>query len=76
MSAWLIVIGASSSPSCSNGSRSWSVPPGQPIHTPWLARITGSMAVTRPPGEVRQPLDPSGSTTLSTGSRLATITRS
>ena len=27
------------------------MPPGQPIQTPSLARITGSIAVTRPPGE-------------------------
>ena len=31
-------------PSSSNGSRPVSVPPGQPIQTPSLARITGSIA--------------------------------
>ena len=38
------------------------------------ARITGSRAVTKPPGERRQPRLPSGSSTRSTGSRLATMT--
>src|SRR5690606_38203641 len=33
-------------------------------------------AVTRPPGDRRQPLVPSSSSTRSTGNRLATITRS
>ena len=51
-------------------------PPGQPIQAPSLARITGSRAVTRPPGERRQPALPSGLVTRSTGSLLATITRS
>ena len=53
-----------------------SLPPDQPIQAPSLARITGSSAVTRPPGERRQDVEPSSSTTLSTGSRLATMTRS
>ncbi len=52
------------------------MPPGQPIQTPSLARITGSIAVTSPPGEGRQVDDPSGCSTRSTGSRFATITRS
>ena len=30
------------------------MPPGQPIQAPSLARMTGSSAVTRPPGEPRQ----------------------
>ena len=63
-------------PSYSNGSRPVSVPPGQPIQTPSLARITGSIAVTRPPGDARHSGSPSARVTRSTGSRLATITRS
>src|SRR5580658_4889151 len=38
--------------------------------------MTGSSAVTRPPGLVRQLTAPSGSSTRSTGSRLATTTKS
>ena len=53
-----------------------SADPGQPIHAPSLARITGSSAVTSPPGERRHDAEPSGRITRSTGSRLATITRS
>ena len=52
------------------------MPPGQPIQTPSLARITGSMAVTSPPGDARHSGSPSAPVTRSTGSRLATITRS
>ncbi len=63
-------------PSSSKGSRSWSVPPGQPIQVPSLARITGSMAVTSPPGDLRQVVLPSSFFTRSTGRRLATISRS
>ena len=52
------------------------VSPGQPIQAPWFARMTGSSAETRPPGERRHVVVPSASTTRSTGSRLATTTRS
>ena len=52
------------------------MPPDQPIQAPSLARITGSIAVTSPPGERRQSTEPSSLTTRSTGSRLATMTRS
>ena len=50
--------------------------PGQPIQAPLFARMTGSSAETSPPGERRQVASPSSSTTRSTGSRLATTTRS
>ena len=63
-------------PSYSNGSSPLSVPPGQPIQTPLLDRITGSIAVTRPPGDALHSGSPSAPVTRSTGSRLATITRS
>ena len=68
--------GTSDRPSSTNGSRSLSLLPDQPIQAPSFSRITGSMAVTRPPGERRQSTDPSGLTTRSTGSRFATMTRS
>ena len=46
--------GTAESPSSTNGSNSSSsAEPGQPIQAPSLARITGSRAVTRPPGERR-----------------------
>src|SRR6187200_2641311 len=63
-------------PPSSKGSRSSSVPPGQPSQAPWLAFITGISAETRPPGERRHEALPCSSTTRSTGSRLATTTRS
>src|SRR5690606_23104571 len=46
-----------------------------PTHAPPRPFITESIAVTRPPGLVRQVLTPS-SVTRSTGSRLATTTKS
>ena len=52
------------------------MPPSQPIQAPSLARITGSSAVTSPPGERRQLVRcRRRATTRSTGSRLATMTR-
>src|SRR5213592_4749456 len=71
-----MVTGTRVRPSSSNGSTSEPVSPGQPIQAPLLARITGSSAETSPPGERRQLTSPSSSTTRSTGSRLATTTRS
>jgi hypothetical protein len=50
--------------------------PDQPTHTPSALRKTGSSAVTSPPGLGRQPASPSGPSTRSTGSRLATTTNS
>src|SRR3954447_8154303 len=63
-------------PSWSKGSRPVSVQPAQLIQVPSLALITGSMAVTIPPGELRHSGLPSAPVTRSTGSRLATMTRS
>ncbi len=63
-------------PSSTNGSIASSVEPDQPIQAPSLSRITGSRAVTRPPGEVLHDTEPSSETTRSTGRRLATITSS
>jgi hypothetical protein len=58
-----------------NGSMSSSGEPGQPTQAPRWVRITGSKAVTSPPGEVRHSTEPSGFSTRSTGSRLATTTK-
>src|SRR5688572_13387121 len=66
--------GTSQVPSSSNGWGSSSAAPAQPIHAPWLFRITGSSAVTSPPGLRRQVTVPSLASTRSTGSRLATTT--
>ena len=64
--------------SASNGSGA--VPPGspvQPTQAPSRPFMTGSIAVTRPPGLGRHSTCPSGGpVTLSTGRRLATTTRS
>ena len=49
--------------------------PDQPIHAPPASRITGSSAVTRPPGLRCHSVRPSGPSTRSTGSRLATTTK-
>ena len=49
--------------------------PGQPTQAPRCVRITGSKAVTSPPGEVRHSTDPSGFSNRSTGNRLATTTK-
>ena len=59
---------ASKGPSFSSGA------PGQPTQVPWLRCMTGSSAVTSPPGLARQCSEPSGSVTRSRGSRLATTT--
>src|ERR1051325_9090418 len=56
------------------GNSSWSVPPDQPTQVPWRSCRTGSRAVTRPPGLLRQETSPSALTTRSTGRRLATTT--
>src|SRR5690606_36701696 len=69
-------MGCSDMPSSSNGSSSSSGAPAQPIQVPFLLRITGAMALTRPPGLRRQCGVPSAPTVLSTGSRLATTTNS
>ena len=61
-------------PSASNGPSAGPAEPGHPIHTPFAARMTGSSAVTSPPGLRRHSLVPSGSSTRSTGSRLAATT--
>jgi len=50
------------------------VSPDQPIHTPPASRMTGSSALTRPPGLGRQSASPSGPSVRSTGNRLATTT--
>src|SRR5579872_4361056 len=48
--------------------------PDQPIHTPRASRMTGSSALTSPPGLGCQSVSPSGPSVRSTGSRLATTT--
>src|SRR5580704_4979549 len=48
--------------------------PDQPIHTPPDSRMTGSSALTSPPGLGRHSASPSGPSVRSTGSRLATTT--
>src|SRR5260370_1945200 len=48
--------------------------PDQPIHTPPDSRMTGSSALTSPPGLGRSSASPSGPSVRSTGSRLATTT--
>src|SRR5580704_16836330 len=48
--------------------------PDQPIHTPPDSRMTGSSALTSPPGLGRHSVSPSGLSVRSTGSRLATTT--
>ncbi len=50
--------------------------PGQPIHAPRRLRSSGSSAVTRPPGLRFHSVVPSGSRSMSIGSRLATTTKS
>ena len=50
--------------------------PDQPTHTPPASRMTGSSAVTSPPGLGRQLAPPSGPSDRSTGSLLATTTKS
>src|SRR5579863_6432205 len=48
--------------------------PVQPIHTPPDSRMTGSRALTSPPGLGRHSAAPSGPSVRSTGSRLDTTT--
>src|SRR5450756_58713 len=50
--------------------------PAHPTHAASRPAMTGSMAVTSPPGLRCQPLTPSASTTRSTGRRFAAPTRS
>ncbi len=52
--------------------------PGQPTQAPSVFSMTGASAVTRPPGERRQPSSPSASASgaRSTGSRLETTMKS
>src|SRR5699024_3926546 len=63
-------------PSSSNGSGEASGTPGQPTQAPWWALRIDSSAVTRPPGLAFQCSVPSASRTRSTGSLLATTTKS
>ncbi len=63
-------------PLCTKGSGASPDSPAQPTQAPSRLRMTDSMAVTRPPGLVRQETSPSGPTTRSTGRRLAAMTRS
>ena len=63
-------------PSVSNGSTSSSAVPDQPIQAPSFDRMTGSSAVTRPPGEGFQRAVPSCPISRSTGSRFETTTKS
>ena len=52
------------------------MPPGQPIQAPSLARITGSMRGDQAAGGAAATRRAVGLLTRSTGSRLATMTRS
>jgi hypothetical protein len=61
-------------PSSMKGSNSRSACPAQPIHAPSFAFITGSRAVTSPPGECCHEAEPSSAMTRSTGRRLETTT--
>src|SRR5665648_922976 len=63
-------------PSASNGSLLDSGEPDQPIQAPCVVCMTGSSALTRPPGERCQMVWPSAVTVRSTGRRLATTTNS
>ena len=64
-------------PSCSKTSSGPSGPPSHPTHAPPWRCITGSIAVTRPPGEWRRECSrlSAGDPTRSTGRRLATTVR-
>ncbi len=62
-------------PLVSNGSGASPGAPGQPIQAPPAALITGSSAVTRPPGLARHSGVRSGPSVRSTGSRLAATTK-
>src|SRR6202035_2698678 len=57
-----------------NGPGAGPASPDQPIHTPPDSRITGSSALTSPPGLGFHSASPSGPSVRSTGSRLATTT--
>jgi hypothetical protein len=57
-----------------NGPGAGPASPDQPIHTPPDSRMTGSSALTSPPGLGRHSASPSGPSVRSTGSRLATTT--
>src|ERR1700722_1784346 len=57
-----------------NGPGAGPASPDQPIHTPPDSRMTGSSALTSPPGLGRHSASPPGPSLLSTGSRLATTT--
>src|ERR1700722_14780358 len=63
-----------SRPLAVNGPGAGPASPDQPIHTPPDSRITGSSALTSPPGLGRHSASPSGPSVRSTGSRLATTT--
>src|SRR4051794_24022039 len=63
-------------PSAVKGSSSSSGAPTHPTHAPPRRCMTGTIAVTRPPGLRRHEPSPSSSITRSTGSRLATTTNS
>src|ERR1700724_1016712 len=63
-----------SGPLAVNGPGAGPASPDQPIHTPPDSRITGSSALTSPPGLGRHSASPSGPSVRSTGSRLATTT--
>src|ERR1700722_5118804 len=63
-----------SRPLAVNGPGAGPASPDQPIHTPPDSRITGSSALTSPPGLGRHSTSPSGPSVRSTGSRLATTT--
>ena len=67
--------GTSEMLSAVKGSTVSSGTPGHPTQAPSRAARIGSRAVTRPPGAVTQ-VGPVGPSTRSTGSRLATTTRS
>ena len=63
-----------SRPFASKGPGAGPASPDQPIHTPPASRMTGSSALTSPPGLGRHSASPSGPSVRSTGSRLATTT--
>src|SRR6185312_15696496 len=63
-------------PSSLNSSSFSSVAPCHPTHAPSAEAMTGARAVTSPPGERRHSALPSSAVTRSTGSRLATTTKS
>src|SRR5450759_4218423 len=68
--------GCKYTPFSRNGSGAGPGSPAHPTHAASRPAMTGSMAVTSPPGLCRQPLTPSASTTRSTGRRFAATTRS